>query len=270
MKTALVSGGTGFIGSKLANALYSSGCKVTVIDKATHGDTKLNPAINFILGDIRRIEFCRPYDIVYHLAAISSSDDSYVYPEDYITTNVWGAYSIVKAFPDARVVFSSSHAATDPHNVYGITKKSAEHFINMHKNSVAVRFMNVFGEGQTDLMQAVPAFCTALKQNKKAIIFGNGKATRDWLYVHDLVDELIRIGNSKIKGTTEIGYGSAISTLDMYNLVARTAKKRPNLKFAPARNWDYSHVGSKYKIREPRYGLKEGLRRTVRWYMEER
>jgi hypothetical protein len=90
------------------------------------------------------------------------------------------------------------------------------------------------------------------------------------VYVQDLVDELIRIGNSKIKGTTETGYGTAVSTLDMYNLIARTAKKKPNFKFAPARNWDYSHVGSKYKIREPRYGLMEGLRRTVRWYMEER
>jgi Nucleoside-diphosphate-sugar epimerases len=167
MKTALVLGGAGFIGRHVANSLQASGYGVTVIDKATHGDNKLNPSIQFILADIRNLDFCRPYDIVYHLAATSSTDESFVYPEEYIATNIWGTYNVVKAFPNSRVVFSSSFAATDPHNVYGITKKSAEHFINLHKNSVAVRFMNVFGEGQTDIAQAIPSFCTTLKQNKK-------------------------------------------------------------------------------------------------------
>lgn len=268
MKTALVFGGSGYIGSQLANALCDSGHKVTVIDKATHRGITLNPSIDFILADIRSIDFCRPYDIVYHLADISSSSDSFVLPNEYITTNIWGTYNIIKSFPETRVVFASSHAATDAHNVYGITKKSAEHFVNLHKNSVSVRFMNVFGEHQPLFNQAVPIFCTALKQNKKVVLFGNGKAQRDWIYTPDLVDELIRIGNSKIKGITETGYGTSISTYELYHLIARTAKKKANWKFAAARTWDYSHPGSKYKIKEPKYGFGEGLRRTVRYYLE--
>lgn len=265
MKTALVIGGMGYIGEKLANELHSRGYMVTVVDKATHGNTKLHPGISFILADIRKLDFCKSHDIVYHLA--DTNDDDSVFPESYITTNIWGTYNIIKSFADSRVVFASSGAAIDAHNVFGICKKSAEHFVMLHKNSVAVRFDNIFGEDQPDMMQAVPSFCRALKDNKKAIIYGNGKTTRDWVYIHDIVDELIFIGNSGIKGITEAGYGTAISTLEMYNLLARTAKKKPNFKFAPARSWDYSHGGSKHKIREPRYGLAEGIRRTVRSYM---
>jgi len=269
MKTACVTGGTGFIGSYLANALRDRGYKVTVIDKALNNYRHLYQDINLILDDIRRTDLSMKYDIVYHLAALRSLPDSFIYPEEYISTNVWGTYNVIKSFPSNRVVFASSSAAAENKSIYGITKRSAEHFVNMHPNSVSIRFMNVFGERQRDLQMAVPAFCHALKYSKKAVIFGDGTLQRDYTYVEDLVTEMIRIGESKIKGQTEIGYGQPIKIMDLYRLLARLTKKKENFKFGPARKGDMKFTCSKFKIKEPRYGFMEGMRRTVRWALED-
>jgi nucleoside-diphosphate-sugar epimerase len=269
MKTALVTGGCGFIGHRLSNTLHERGYKVVVVDKALNNYKFLNKDINFVLGDVRKMEFSIPYDIVYHLAALRSLPESFVYPEEYISNNVWGTYNIVKSFPATRVVFASSSAAAGTESVYGITKRSAEHFMNLHKNSVSIRFMNVFGERQMDLSMAFPAFMYALKHGKKATIHGDGKIQRDYTYVQDLVDDMISIGESKIRGQTETGYGQPITITDLYKLLARVAKKKENVKYGPPRRGDMKFICSKFKIKEPKFGFMEGIRRTVRWYLEE-
>lgn len=269
MTTALVTGGTGFIGMYLANALCDRGYKVTVYDKARHNYKLLNPDIDFEIVDICKSIPNNKFDYVYHLAALRSVPDSFQYPEEYVSTNVWGTYNIIRSFPSSRVVFTSSSAATEGKSVYGTTKKCAEHFVNTHKNSVSIRFANVFGEWQTDLSQAVPAFVYSLKHNKKAIINGNGNLTRDYTYIYDIIEDMIRIGESKIKGQTETGYGSPIKILELYKLLARVSKKKENIKMGPARRGDMNFICTKYKIREPKYGFNEGIRRTVRWYLKE-
>lgn len=269
MKTALVTGCTGFIGVYLANELCARGYDVTGVDMATGYYKHLDPKINFIQCDIRKIEFTRQYDYVYHLAALRSLPDSFEFPEQYISTNIWGAYNIVQCFPDSRVVFASSCAAGENKSVYGISKRCAEHYMNLHNNAVSVRFMNIFGERQIAEKMAVPEFCHALKHNHKAVINGDGSILRDYCYVLDLVDELIKIGESKIKGQTETGYGTPIKILDLYLLLAKIAKKKPNFKHGPARKGDIKKTCSKYKIKEPKYGFMEGMRRTVSWYMNE-
>ena len=268
MKTCLVTGGTGFIGMHLANQLFHYGYKVTVIDKATNNYELLNGGINVILGDINKyVERADTYDYVYHMAALRSVTDSFLYPEEYIETNIWGTYNVIKSFPKSRIIFASSSAAAENKSVYGISKKSAEHFINLFPNSVSIRLMNIFGEHQKDLQMAVPAFCYALKYNKQAIIYGDGSCMRDYTYVKDVVAEIIRIGTSKIKGQTETGYGEPIKILDLYKLLARLSKKKENFKFGPARKGDMKVTCSKYIINEPQIGFTEGLRRTIRYYM---
>ena len=269
MKSALVVGGTGFIGVYLANALYERGLKVTVYDKARHHYKNLNPQIKFELVDICKSIPSNQYDYVYHLAALRSVSESFLYPEEYVSTNVWGSYNVVKSFPGSRVVFISSLAAAENRSVYGITKKCAEHFINTHKNAVSIRFSVIFGELQDDLKMAIPAFMHALKYNKKAIIDGDGNATKDFIYIHDIIDEIIKIGESRIKGQTETGYGTPIKIVDLYKLLARLSKKKENFKFGPARRGDIKSTSKTYKIKEPRFGFNEGIRRTVRWYLEE-
>ena len=269
MKSILVTGGCGFIGYNLANELSNRGCKVTVLDKALNNAKWLNKDINLVLGDIRSCEFEGQYDYVYHLAALRSLPESFMYPEEYISTNVWGTYRLINSFPGSRIVFASSSAAAENLSIYGISKRCAEHFISLHKNAAAIRFMNVFGERQLDMSMAMPAFCYALKNNKKAIINGDGSCKRDYVYVQDLVEEIIRIGESRIRGRTETGYGQPISIKELYNLLAKVAKKKPNVRFGPPRKGDMKLTCSKYKIREPKYGFMEGIRRTYRWYQQE-
>lgn len=269
METALVTGGTGFIGHNLANALYKKGYQVTVVDKALNFYKQLHPCINFKMMDIRALEDDVKYDYVYHLAALREVSGSFLYPEEYISNNIWGTYNLIKNFPGARFIFASSSTAAENKSVYGITKRSAEHFINMHNNSVSIRFMNVFGEGQRDDYMAVPCFSHTLKHNKKAVINGDGSIVRDYCYIQDLVDEIIRIGETRIKGQTETGYGSPIKIMDLYMLLARLAKKKPNYRCGPPRKGDMKRTCSKFKIKEPKYGFMEGMRRTVKWYLEE-
>jgi nucleoside-diphosphate-sugar epimerase len=268
MKTALVTGGTGFIGHYLANELDKRGYKVTVIDKAYNNCIYLNKNVNFILNDIRTGGISGEYDYVYHLAAKRSVTESFHHPQDYMSTNIWGTYNIIQQFPRARVINISSSAALEPKSIYGISKKCAEHFANLHKNRINVRLMNIFGERQLDIDMAIPAFMHALKYNKQAVIYGDGTIQRDYTYVLDVVDELIRIGEGKRKGTTEIGYSSPITIMKLYEMLCKLSKKKSNFKFGPPRKGDMKKTCSKYKINEPKYGFTEGIRSTVRWYLK--
>lgn len=267
MKTILVTGGTGFLGVHLANQLFKNGYEVTVMDKALNNYRSLYAEINVILGDVRTFEFTKMYDAVYHLAALKSLPESFVHPEEYISTNVWGTYNIIKSFPQSRIVFASSSAAAENKSPYGISKRSAEHFMNLHNNSISIRFMNIFGEGQTDLTMAIPAFCHALKYNHRAIINGDGSVRRDFTYVKDLVIEIIRLGESRVKGQTETGYGEPLSILELYKRLAKLSKKKENFVLGPSRKGDMKITCSKHSIKEPQYGLSTGLRNTVRYYM---
>ena len=192
MKKILVTGSSGFLGVHLCNALCNMGHEVTGIDRSLNGInscSKIHKNYSFILGDIRKLAFHREYDVVYHLAALTSIPESFDYSEEFISTNVWGTANICKSFPNSRIVFTSSFAAGENKSPYGISKKAAEHFVNTHRNSVSIRFGNVFGEGQVDEEKVIPAFCKALKHGKKAMIFGDGSMKRDFVYVHDMVDE---------------------------------------------------------------------------------
>jgi len=267
MKTALVTGGTGFIGTYLANELHSRGINVTIVDIAYGFRDLLSRGINFIQKDIRTGGIDGRFDFIYHLAAKKSVQESFLYPQDYMSTNIWGTYHLMNNFPNSRFVNVSSSAASEPKSVYGITKRSSELFTNLHQNRVNVRFMNVFGERQLDTTMAIPAFMYCLKHNQQATIFGDGKVVRDYTYVCDVVDRIIEIGESKRKGTTDIGYGSPIKIIDLYNTLCKISKKKSNVRFDKPRKGDMKKTCAKVSISEPRFGFNEGLRRTVKWYL---
>lgn len=268
MRTALVTGGTGFIGHFLANRLNEKGYKVTVLDTAYNNKEQLNKGINFLLADVRTNCFENNFDYVYHLAAKRSIMESFSHPQDYMSTNIWGTYNVIQHFQDSRIINVSSSAALEPKSIYAISKKSSEQFANLHKKCVNVRLMNIFGERQLALDMAIPSFMYHLKHGTTSIINGDGTITRDYTYVLDAVDELIKIGEDKKRGTTEIGYSNPVKIIDLYHLLCRVAKKKPNLKHGPPRKGDMKKTCSKYKIDEPQYGFTEGLRRTVKWYLK--
>ena len=267
-KTSLITGGCGFIGVYLANQLQKSGHMVTVMDIALNDYQHLHKDINLIVKDIRTGSLSGEYDYVYHLAAKRSVSESFRYPQDYMSTNIWGTYNIVQSYPSTRFINISSSAAQDTKSIYGITKKTSEYFSNLHNNRINIRLFNVFGERQLDDLMAIPSFMHHIKHNTTATINGDGSIERDYVYVLDVVDEIIKIGEDKRKGTTEIGYQTPIKIIDLYNLLCRITKKKPNFKYGPPRRGDVKKTCAKYKIDEPQYGFSEGLRRTVRYYMK--
>ena len=267
-KTACITGGSGFIGHYLANELDNRGYKVTVIDIAYNNCKYLNKNVNFILKDIRTGGLPGKYDYVYHLAAKRSIPESFIYPQDYMSTNIWGTWNVIKSYPSARIINISSSAVLGLKSIYGITKKSAEQFTNLHRDRINVRLMNIFGERQLDIDIAVPAFMYALKHKTIAYIHGDGTIERDYTYVLDVIDELIKIGEGKLRGTTEIGYQKPIKIRELFDLLCRVSKRKTELVYDAPRREDMKRTCSKYKINEPKYGFSEGIRRTVRFYLK--
>jgi len=267
-KTALVTGGCGFIGHHLANTLHDKGYKVAVVDNCRNHYKSLHPDIDLELIDINNYCNKRGYDYVYHLAGINNSDFCDVFDGLAVDFNITATHRIMEQHPNTRLVLASCHSAAELRDIHGITKRAAEHMVNLHRNGVSIRFPYVFGEQQGDLTQVVPAYCYALKKNKKIIIQSN-QSTCDYLYVLDLVEELISIGESRIKGQTETGYNTPIACIDMYRTIASIAKKKENFRLGDEKRRLVKPVMVKHKINEPKYGFMEGLRRTVRWYLEE-
>ena len=264
MQTALVTGGTGFIGHHLANALHKKGYKVTVIDIAYNNKNSLSKGINFIQQDIRHGDISGIYDYVYHLAAKTSSTDSFVHPQDYMSTNVWGSYNVLNQSSGSRVINISDVKAKDTDDIYGLTKKSAEHFINLHKNSISVRLVDVFGENQCDTRQLIPSLLHAIKYDQPVLMHKKGETLKDCTYVLDIVNSLIEFGEGSRSGVTEIGYGEPKKIINIYRHLCRLAKKKTKSELLTSNDND-KDTKSKYKISEPEYGYSEGLRRTVRW-----
>lgn len=262
----LVTGGTGFIGHHLANELQKRGNDVVVIDRALNNWKFLNPKIELILGDICTMDLSGKYDCVYHLAALRSVPESFFYPEEYINVNLWGTSRLVKAFPETRFVFISSSAARERMSPYGITKRAAECMVCFHRNAISIRLMNVFGERQTDVQMAFPAFCHALKTGGQAIIYGDGTITRDFTYVGDVVREIISLGESKSNIVIDTGYGMPMTIMELYKALAKEFKKKEEVCFASDRRGDMIETCAKNIMSKPKYGFKKGLKRTVEWY----
>ena len=271
MKKILVTGGAGFIGHHLSNELHKDGYDVTVFD-INHSNRKLlNPDIKFSMYDIRNPLPKEDFDTVFHLAALISVPNSFDEAEDYISTDIWGTYNVMNTYKDARIINISSSAAEGKESVYGIAKESSEKLANLSifPKSVSVRLMNIYGEGQLKLDMAVPAFAYALKHNEQAKIFGDGTILRDYTYVHDLVDELIKIGEGDQYGVIETGYGTPIMIKDLYVLMAKLANKKENYEFYPPRLGDVPITCAREIMEEPKYGFEEGLKRTIDWYFKE-
>jgi UDP-glucose 4-epimerase len=271
----LVTGGAGFIGSHLVDALLARGDEVTVVDdlssgKASNLDAALAAGARLEHVDIRDAAALsevarndRP-NVVFHLAAqvdvrISISD-----PAFDARTNVEGTINVLEAArtadPDghARVVFASTGGAiygeTDvlptpetveplPMAAYGQSKFCAERYLGLYArlygmSTLALRFGNVYGPRQDPHGEAgvVAIFCGRLRAGGRPKIFGDGRQTRDYIYVADLVQALLAAGSSDSGGVINIGTEEETSVLDIVERLAELhGPGAPEPEFADAR-----------------------------------
>ncbi len=247
----LVSGGAGFIGSHLVDALIERDHEVTVLDDLSTGRREnlagaLRDGVTLHVGDIRdapsvrsAMERARP-EVVFHLAAQIDVRRSDREPVADAATNVLGTITLLAAAQEAgarRFVNSSSGGAvygdTDvlptpeshpaaPVSPYGQGKYAAEGYCELFARTrslpaVSLRYSNVYGPRQDPHGEGgvVAIFCGCLAEARSPTIFGDGRQTRDWVEVSDVVRANLLAAESQVVGTINIGTGRETSVLDL-------------------------------------------------------
>ena len=259
---AIVTGGAGFIGSHVVDALVARGDEVAVIDSLTHGSKEnVSSGAELHVRDIREplddlFDAVRP-EAVFHLAAQADVRVSVENPVEDADVNVVGTIRILEGARrhGAQVVFSSTggaiygeceepareDAATEPLSPYGTSKLAAEEYLRSYNRlygtrHISLRYGNVYGPRQDPHGEAgvVAIFLGALSRGEQAKIFGNGAQTRDYVYVGDVA----RATTSTVgqdHGVFNVGTGRETSVVELYELCARVAGSDISAEQAPAR-----------------------------------
>jgi UDP-glucose 4-epimerase len=247
----LVTGGAGFIGSHLTDALLARGDEVTVLDDLSTGklenlQSALANGADLAEGDILDPEFVeetlravRPHT-VFHLAAQGNVRHSTSRPVKDAEVNVIGTLNLITsglAIGLDRFVFTSTGGAIygeadclparedgprKPISPYGVSKLTAERYLELHRqmymfNSIALRLTNVYGPRQNPGGESgvVAIFGEKMREGESPVIFGDGRQTRDFVYVDDVIDAIITAANTDVEGPVNIGSGTETTLLEL-------------------------------------------------------
>ena len=259
---SIVTGGAGFIGSHVVDALVARGDEVAVIDSLVHGkEENVASGAELHVRDIREplddiFDAVRP-EAVFHLAAQADVRVSVEHPVEDAEVNVLGTVRILEAARrhGARVVFSSTGGAIygecveparedspcEPLSPYGTAKLAGEEYIRSFNRlygtrHIALRYGNVYGPRQDPHGEAgvVAIFLGALARGEQAKIFGDGLQTRDYVYVGDVA----RATTSTLgqdSGVFNVGTGCETSVVELYELCAKVAGSDTPAEHAAAR-----------------------------------
>ena len=238
----LITGAAGFLGSSLANHLAREGHQVRGLDDLSTGDPQaLAPDVHFTRGDVsdrpKLWTLLQEVDVVYHLAARVSVPESVLYPRDYNTVNVGGTVALMEAMRDVgvrRVVLASSGAVygdlgdkplreTDtpnPRSPYAVSKLAAEFYVRTIGGlwgieTVSLRIFNAYGPGQhlpASHPPVLPYFLRQALRGGTLVVHGDGRQTRDYVYVDDVVTAMVAASTAPNVNGLVINIGSGIGT----------------------------------------------------------
>jgi UDP-glucose 4-epimerase len=277
----LVTGGAGFIGSNLVDALLARGDEVTVVDNLTTGRlSNLEPGLaagaELVELDIRDGEALsalaaqkRP-ERIFHLAAQIDVRKSLADPFFDAGVNVGGTANVLeaaRACEAARVVSISTGGAIygegegqqlplpedapiAPLSAYGQSKFAAEGYVSLFErlyglSGVSLRLGNVYGPRQDPLGEAgvIAIFCGLLKEGGRPKVFGDGTQTRDYIYVGDVVSAALAAGESKATGAINVGTGVETNVLELIEaLKGLSGNESFEPEFAPARTGEVQRI----------------------------
>jgi len=295
---AVVTGGAGFIGSNLADALLERGDEVVVVDDLSSGRRDfVDPRATFVDGEIRNGIDASGAEVVFHLAAQADVQTSVRRPDHDAAVNVVGTVQVLESAraAGAQVVFASTGGAIygecdgpapedgplAPVSPYGIAKLCAEQYLQgwnrIHgSRHVVLRFGNVFGPRQDSSLEGgvVSIFLERFARGDDTIVFGDGLQTRDFVYVGDVVDALI-VAAGHDGGIFNVGTGTETTVLELHRTCAAVAGLDAEPRFEPARLGDarrsvldVSRAAAElgWRARTP---LEDGLRRTWDWLTQD-
>jgi UDP-glucose 4-epimerase len=305
---ALVTGGAGFIGSNLTDTLLARGEEVIVVDDLSTGRREnLEPGLangaTLVEADIRdraaieELVGREEPDVIFHLAAQIDVRKSIADPAFDASINVGGTANVLEAARSAgtqRIVFSSTGGAIygegdgqqlplgedaplAPEAPYGQSKHAAEGYLSLYErlyglSTIALRLGNVYGPRQDPLGEAgvVAIFCGRMRAGKRATVFGDGKQTRDYIYVGDVVLAMLAAAESKTTGPVNIGTGVETDVLELVSAldaIGGTGDFEP--EFAPPRTGEVKRISIDPARAERELGwraemsLGDGLRVTL-------
>jgi len=273
----LITGGAGFIGSHLCDALLDQGYAVRVLDDLSTGkrdNLRLdNPNLQLIVGDVadtalvaKAAEGCRA---VVHLAAVASVQASVEDPVRTHQSNFIGTLNVCEAMRLAgikRVLFASSAAvygnngegqsiaediAKAPLTPYAADKLASEHYLDFYRRQhglepVVFRFFNIFGPRQdpsSPYSGVISIFCERALNGTPITVFGDGEQTRDFLYVGDLVSVMLQALDMPAveEGAVNIGLNQATSLNQLLAALRTVLGDLPAISYGPARSGDIRH-----------------------------
>jgi UDP-glucose 4-epimerase len=304
---ALVTGGAGFIGSTLVDRLLAEGWRVDVVDDLSSGslgnlaDARAMPGRQFSFhrfdvaspAVIDVITHARP-DVVFHLAAQADVRVSVTRPVFDATVNVIGSLQVLEGSLAAgvqKVVFASSGGTIygtpeelpvreghpqRPESPYGVAKKAVGDYLHYYREVrgleyTALALANVYGPRQDPNGEAgvIAIFAGKLLHHERPVVFGDGKQTRDFVYVDDVVDAFVRAVDKAGGLLVNIGTGVETSVQGLFDTMARLTGFREPARYAPPRPGELArsaldpgraevHLGWK-----PWTSLEEGVARTL-------
>jgi UDP-glucose 4-epimerase len=296
----LVTGGAGFIGSHLVDALIKRGHKVVVIDNLSTGKREnINKKAKFY-----KIDICSPKigeifkkekpEIVFHFAAQINVRKSIENPLKDAKTNILGSLNVLencKKYKIKKIIFASSAGVygeakilptpedhpVNPDSPYRIAKLTIENYLKFYKENfglkfISLRFSNVYGPRQDPRGEAgvVAIFINKLLKGERPTIFGNGNQTRDFIFVEDAVSACLKA--MEYKGKKEIfniGTGIETSINELYKIISKLLKTKLKPKYAPGKPGDLKRscldisLAKRELEWKPKYNLEKGLQKTI-------
>jgi UDP-glucose 4-epimerase len=303
---ALVTGGAGFIGSHLVDALVADGARVVILDDLSTGSPMNVPAAaDVVEGDVADPAAVEPLvrgqDVVFHLAARGSVQRSVERPLDTDRTNVSGTLNVLCAAREegvGRVVLSSSSSVyggagegptgedtpVRPRSPYAVSKLTGEHyarvFTELHGlETVSLRYFNVFGPRQradTAYAAVVPRFVAALSDGRAPEIHGDGLQSRDFTYVADAVAANLRAASAPAAACAgrvyNVARGDPHTVLDLLGILSELLDVEVAPRHVDRRPGDirHSHAAIDAARRDlgyaPGVSFRDGLAATVAWW----